>query len=359
MNTKTADSSLYDTIIKLLILFAIIAWCLMIMSPFFNIILWTLVLAMAMYPLHKSLSEKLGGKTKLASFLIVFVFMAIVIIPSLFLIGSLTKEVRELKANYANGTLTIPPPDEKVREWPVIGDQLYNTWQAASVNLKDTIVQYKDQLTGVMSKLAKGIMGSLSAVVQILAAFLLAGILLVFKKAPESVGTLFRKLGGEKGDVYREIILKTVSNVVKGILGVALILALLHGVLFALAGIPFAGLLAVLVFVLGVLQIPLLLITVPIIIYMFAMKEPVPATIWTIVLLLAGLSDNFLKPILLGKGAPVPMVVIYIGVIGGFILSGFIGLFTGAIVLSIGYKLFEGWVKSDETNAVESRAEFD
>lgn len=347
MKNQTTNNSVYDVTVRLLILMLIIVWCLMIMSPFFNIILWTLVLAMALYPLHKSLSEKLGGKTKLASFLIVFVFMAMIIIPSLFLIGSLSKEVKELKVNYANGTLTIPPPDEKVREWPVIGDQLYNTWQAASVNLKETIIKHKDQLAGAMSKIAKGILGSLSAVVQILAAFLLAGILLVFKKAPDSIRKLFKKIGGDRGDEYREIILKTVSNVVKGILGVAIILALLHGVLFALAGIPFAGLLAVLVFVLGVLQIPLLLITVPIIIYMFAMKEPVPATIWTVVLLLAGLSDNFLKPILLGKGAPVPMVVIYIGVIGGFILSGFIGLFTGAIVLSIGYKLFEGWVNSE------------
>lgn len=347
MENKTSSNSVYDLTVRLLILFLIIAWCLMIMAPFFIIILWTLVLAMALYPLHKSLSEKLGGKTKLASFLIVFVFMAIIIIPSLFLIGSLSKEVKELKVNYANGTLTIPPPDEKVREWPVIGDQLFNTWQAASVNLKETIIKHKDQLAGAMSKIAKGILGSLSAVVQILAAFLLAGILLVFKKAPDSIRKLFKKIGGDRGDEYREIILKTVSNVVKGILGVALILALLHGVLFALAGIPFAGLLAVLVFILGVLQIPLLLVTVPIIIYMFAMKEPMPATIWTVVLLVAGLSDNFLKPILLGKGAPVPMVVIYIGVIGGFILSGFIGLFTGAIVLSIGYKLFEGWVNSE------------
>jgi predicted PurR-regulated permease PerM len=76
-------------------------------------------------------------------------------------------------------------------------------------------------------------------------------------------------------------------------------------------------------------------------------KEPVPAIVWTVLLLLAGLSDNFLKPILLGKGAPVPMPVIFIGVIGGFIFSGFIGLFTGAIVMSIGYKLFVGWLNTN------------
>jgi predicted PurR-regulated permease PerM len=86
------------------------------------------------------------------------------------------------------------------------------------------------------------------------------------------------------------------------------------------------------------------------VIYIFAEMELLPAIIWTVLLLVAGLSDNVLKPFLLGKGAPVPMLVIFIGVIGGFILSGFIGLFTGAIVMSIGYKLFVGWINSN--NAV-------
>ncbi|MGB5243758.1 MAG: AI-2E family transporter, partial [Lutimonas sp.] len=85
----------------------------------------------------------------------------------------------------------------------------------------------------------------------------------------------------------------------------------------------------------------------PVIIYLFTVKETMPAVLWTVLLLIAGLSDNFLKPILLGKGAPVPMLVIFIGVVGGFLLSGFIGLFTGAIVLSIGYKLFLAWLNSE------------
>jgi predicted PurR-regulated permease PerM len=96
-----------------------------------------------------------------------------------------------------------------------------------------------------------------------------------------------------------------------------------------------------------VLQIPLIFITLPIIIYLFAEKELITAIIWSVLIFVAGLSDNVLKPILLGKGAPVPMLVIFIGVIGGFIFSGFIGLFTGAIVMSIGYKLFLGWINSD------------
>ena len=132
---------------------------------------------------------------------------------------------------------------------------------------------------------------------------------------------------------------------VKGVLGVAFILAVVHGILFFLADIPYAGIWTLLIFILAIIQIPSLLVSLPIIIYLFAVKEPLPAIVWTVLLLVAGMADNVLKPLLLGKGAPVPMLVIFIGVIGGFILSGFLGLFTGAIIMSLGYKLYIGWVE--------------
>jgi len=118
--------------------------------------------------------------------------------------------------------------------------------------------------------------------------------------------------------ISRHQAMKTIANVVKGVLGVALILAIFHGILLMLAGIPYAGIWTLLIFVLAVLQLPVVFVTLPIVIYMFAVKETVPAIVWSVLLLVAGLSDNVLKPILLGKGAVVPMLVIFIGVVGGF-----------------------------------------
>lgn len=351
MKKENSMPNIYDTTIRLFILLLIIAWCLMIMYPFVSIILWSLILAMAIHPFHKKLSEKIGGRRKLASFIIVFSILAVIFVPTGFLIASLIDEIKEVKLSYDNGTLSIPPPTEKVKEWPLIGEKLYETWQNAYVDLEKTIIKYQDILTEYGSKLAKGILSAASGTIQIMIALFIAGILLVFGEAGESVRKFFRKLAGSKGDEYADVTLKTVNNVVKGILGVALILALLHGILFMFAGVPYAGLWTLLVFVLGILQIPLFFITLPIIIYMFATKELAPAIVWTILLMVAGTSDNILKPILLGKDAPVPMIVIFIGVIGGFIFSGFIGLFTGAIVMSIGYKLFVGWINSE--NEVE------
>jgi predicted PurR-regulated permease PerM len=346
MKNQDSTNSVFDITIRLLILFLIIIWCLMIMYPFVNIILWSLILGMAMFPLHNSLAKKIGGSPKLASFIIIFSILVIIFFPTWLLIDSLFDQVKELKHSYKNGSLTIPPPTEKVKEWPLIGEKLYETWQNASVNLEQTIVKYKDQLTGVGTKLAKGIFSAAGGVIQIMAALIIAGILLALGGTGQSLRKFFRKVAGNRGDEFADVTMKTVGNVVKGVLGVALILALLHGIVFLMAGVPYAGIWTLIVFVLGVIQIPLFFVTLPIIVFIFATKALVPAILWTLLLLLVGLSDNILKPILLGKGAPVPMLVIFIGVIGGFIFSGFIGLFTGAIVMSIGYKLFVGWINS-------------
>ncbi|MDI1324000.1 MAG: AI-2E family transporter [Algoriphagus sp.] len=353
MDNKISNPSIYDTIIRLLILLLIIVWCLMIMLPFVHIMMWSLILGLAIFPLHKALTQKLGGKPKLASFLIIFSILLIVILPTVFMILSLIDEIKELKTSYSDGTLTIPPPTEKVKEWPLIGESLYSLWESASVNLKQVIIQYKDQIINVGRKIASGILGALGGIVQIIASLIIAGILLVVGGVGDSIRKFFRKLAGERGNEFAEITLKTIGNVVKGVIGVALILGILHGILFTLAGIPYAGIWTLMVFVLAILQIPAVIVTLPIIIYMFAVKEPMPATVWTVLLVVAGLSDNFLKPILLGKGAPVPMLIIFIGVVGGFIFSGFIGLFTGAIVMSIGYKLFVGWLNTNNEDQKE------
>lgn len=346
MKSESKSTSVFDITIRLLILLLIVVACLMIMYPFISIILWSLILGMALFPLHKKVTSWIGGRNKLASIIIILVILAIIFIPTWLLIDSLFDQVKELKATYESGKLTIPAPTEKVKEWPVIGEKLYETWQSASVNLETTIVKYKDQLAGFGSKLVKGVMGAAGGVVQIMVALIIAGILLTVGGIGESIRKFFRKVAGDRGDEFADLTLATVGNVVKGIIGVALILGLLHGILFMIAGIPYAGIWSLLVFVLGILQLPVIFVTLPIIIYIFAIKSTGIAIMWTLLLLVAGLSDNVLKPILLGKGAPVPMLVIFIGVIGGFIFSGFIGLFTGAIILSIGYKLFVTWINT-------------
>lgn len=354
MKIQPQDSTIYDVIIRLLFLLFILAWCGFIIYPFLNIILWSIILAMALFPLHKMLSNRLGAKPKLASVLIILFLAIIFILPTAFLTLGLIDEIKELKASFNAGTLTIPAPDDSVKDWPIIGESLFAKWQDASQNLTQTVRTYQDQFVGVGKKVVRGIMSATGDMIQIIVAFIIAGIILGMDGVGESIRKFFRKIAGERGDEFADISLLTVGSVVKGVIGVALIQALLHGVLFLFAGIPFAGLLTILIFVLSLIQLPVILVTLPVIIYLFAEQSATMATIWTVLFIVAGLSDNILKPILLGKGAPVPMLVIFIGVIGGFIFSGFIGLFTGAIIMSIGYKLLVSWINSGMNAEVEN-----
>jgi len=338
-----------DIFIRLGFLALLIAWCFQLIYPFSGVILWGIILALALAPLYNTINRKLGDKPKLSTSIIILLGLLIVIIPSWLFLESTIDGVKEFNTRLENGSLTIPPPSESVADWPLIGEKTFETWNQASANLEAFISKYQAQVKQIATKLIEGFLGIGGSILQFLLAIIIAGILLATKGTEDVSRKFFGKLVGSRGEEFIEITAKTVGNVTKGVLGVAIIQALLVGIGFILAGVPYAGIWALIVMILAILQLPPLLVILPVIIYLFSANSTLSASLWTIYLLLAGASDNILKPILLGKGAPVPMLVIFLGVIGGFILSGFIGLFTGAIVLSLGYKLFVAWLNGDET----------
>jgi predicted PurR-regulated permease PerM len=346
MTSQNTNHSVYDTTIRLFFLFIIIVWCLMILYPFVSIMLWGLIFSLAFVPLHSALAMRLGGKPRLASFIIVLVSLAIIIVPSWFLLDAIGEELKEFKSSFHSGSPTIPPPSEHVKSWPIVGDPLYGIWQSVSVNIEQTIANYKEPLVDIGRRLADGVASAAGGVFQIMVSLIIAGLLLLSDGAGQSIRKFFRKLVGDRGDEFADITKKTIGNVVRGVLGVALIQTTLVGIGFLLAGVPYAGLWTLVVFVFAVLQLPVIFAVIPVAVYLFSEKEMLPAILWSVYLLLCGISDNIFKPILLGKGSPVPMLVIFVGVVGGFIFSGFIGLFTGAVVMSLGYKLFVGWINS-------------
>lgn len=336
--------------IRLGILLLLLAWCFNILAPFAGVLLWSIILAMAISPVYVSLNKRLGGRSKLTATILVLIGLTIALFPGWLFLDSVITGAKELSMRLDSGTLTIPPPTKNVAEWPIIGDNIYGLWNEASTNLEMALNKYDDQLSGIARHILNGLLGVGGAIVQFVLATIIAGVLLATKGTGKLAHNLFTKLAGNRGDEFVNIASKTVGNVTKGVLGVAIIQAILLGIGFLLAGIPYAGIWTIIVMVLAILQLPATLVVIPIIIYLFSTTGTLPATLWSIYLLLAAVSDNILKPILLGKGAEVPMVVIFLGVVGGFIFSGFIGLFTGAIVLSLGYKLFVSWIEDTSEN---------
>ena len=206
-------------------------------------------------------------------------------------------------------------------------------------------MRFQPQLKAMSLWLMKSATGTALGLVQFALSIIIAGILMAnAREGGNMARDLFVRLAGERGADFADISKKTVRNVVKGILGVAIIQALLAGTGFLVAGVPAAGLWAFVCLFLAIIQIGIFPVVIPVIIYMFSSADTFTAGLLTGWLILVSLLDNFLKPILLGRGAPVPMLVIFLGAIGGFLSMGFVGLFVGSVILSIGFKLFRVWL---------------
>jgi predicted PurR-regulated permease PerM len=160
-------------------------------------------------------------------------------------------------------------------------------------------------------------------------------------------------MGKKGGKDFGDLAGATSRSVAQGVLGVALIQSILAGIGLLLMGVPYAGIWAMLVLLLAIVQLPPILILGPIIVYVFSVAETVPAVIFMIWSMIVSSSDAFLKPLFLGRGMDIPMLVILLGAIGGMILSGIIGLFVGAVVLAVGYTLFVAWLDQDPQGSEE------
>ena len=343
---KTYIGPAIDIAIRIFVVAILIALCFTILRPFISPVLWGIILAIALYPACKRLSSLLGGRIRLASAMITAVMLLGIILPSIQMVGSLVSGTKYINERIQSGEIKIPPPPDNIDEWPLVGKILKKEWIEASENLRETLTRFQPQLRAMGLWLLKSGMGTALGLLQFSLSIIIAGIFMANAGGSGKMAKeLFIRLAGERGANFADIANKTVHNVVKGILGVAIIQALLAGTGFFIAGVPAAGLWAFLCLFLAIIQIGIFPVVIPVIIYMFSTADTFTAGLLTGWLILVSVLDNFLKPILMGRGAPVPLLVIFLGAIGGFIAMGFIGLFVGAVILSIGFKLFRVWLE--------------
>jgi predicted PurR-regulated permease PerM len=320
-------------------------WCFKIGEPFIETIVWGIIMAVAIHPGYVRLKSALGGRGRLAATLITLFTLIVLLVPTYMLSDSLINAVQGYSANINEGTLKVPPPPESVRSWPVIGEPLHTFWNLASDNLAAALSKITPQLKKVGIPLLSTAAGAGVGILKFLVSIIIAGVLLANAVGGgRAARTIAGRLTGAQGISAVELAVATVRSVTLGILGVALIQAILAGIGFLVVGVPGAGLWALLVLIFAVVQLPTILILGPIVVYVFATASTATAVVFTIWSLLVGMSDAFLKPLLMGRGVDVPMLVIFIGAIGGFLTSGIIGLFVGAIILALGYKLFFLWL---------------
>ncbi len=335
--------------LQLLALGLLLMACYFILYPFITLMVWASVLAITLYPLQKRIANRLRGRNGWAATIITVLMLAILIAPAVWLLLSTVKEVKELAELYRAGQFNIPPPPDNVKEWPLIGNKIFDLWSSANSNLTALVIEHTDQVKIVSLKFLDLLASTGKGILLFTLAVVASGVLLTYAKpSGEFAKTLFVKLLGKMGAEMTGLAEVTVRNVAKGILGVAFIQSMLAGIGFVLAGIPLAGLWIVICLVLAIVQLGILPVSIGVIIYIWGHGSTTTAVLLTIWMLIVGVIDNILKPIMLGKGAPVPMLVVFLGAIGGFMSTGFIGLFTGAIILSVGYKLLQTWLNTSK-----------
>jgi len=357
LETPASDTAYINRALEACILIGLavllVAACLGILRPFIPLMAWGIIIAVAAYPAFQKLQSAVGGRGGLAATIFSFVLLAILIIPVFLLAESLVGGAQTLVAHIKDGTLTIPPPPESVATWPIIGPRLNKLWYTASTNLTAVFQRFAPQITSAIPALLSASAGLALTVLQFVLSIVVAGALLAnARAASEAARALANRLFGEKGPEFHELISSTIRSVTTGILGVAIIQTFFASVGFFVFGLPGAGVWAVVFLIAAVLQVGVIVL-VPAVLYAFAIASTTKAVIFLIWCLFVGLMDNFLKPILLGRGVAVPIAVVFLGAIGGFAAIGIIGLFIGAIVLSVGYKLFLAWLEPP-TTATES-----
>jgi predicted PurR-regulated permease PerM len=362
---NTPGDSAEDTIVlnraleiavRLGLLAVLVAWCFQIVRPFLDLVAWGMIVAVATYPPYRRLEAALGERRGLAATLFTLLMLALLIGPTLLLAGTLVEGAQKLASALSAGTLSVPPPPEKVGSWPLVGAPLERLWSLASVNVQAALREFEPQIKSLGLRVLSAAADTGIGILQFVAAIVVAGVLQAHASGGgQAARAIASRLGGQRGTQFTDLAQATVRGVARGILGVALIQSLLAGLGFLAVGLPAAGFLALLCLLLAVVQIGPILILIPTVIYVFSTSNSVTAVMFLVWSVFVALIDNVLKPLLLGRGAKVPMLVIFVGAIGGLLGSGVIGLFVGSVVLALGYSLLVAWLERGREEVADAR----
>ncbi len=342
---RASNEELVVLVIRIVCLGLLGYWSLILISPFLTIIVWSIIITVALYPIFDWLSAKLYGQRALAAVAITVLTFFVMLGPVTWLALSLAETVRMLLTRFGDGTLTIPPASEAVKAWPLVGDRIFEIWQLASTNLQALLIEAAPYLKPV-GTLLLNTAGSVGInLLQFIVALIISGFL--FVPGPSLIHSIENVLGrvaAGRGKEFVDLAGATIRNISRGIIGIAILQALLAGIGLLFAGVPAAGLFSFLVLLFGIIQIGPSVIIIPLIIWSWFAMDATMAVLFTLYMVPVNLLDNILRP-LVAKGLTTPMPVILIGVLGGTLVHGIIGLFVGPIVLSIAWQLLAVWAR--------------
>lgn len=349
------DEDVVQIAIRLGLLALLIYWSFILLQPFIPILAWSVVLAVALYPVFNWLSAHLGHRPRLAAVLLTIIVLAVFLGPATWLGLGLVDGLVSISDQLTSGDLPIPAPPDSVRDWPLIGATLHDFWQTASNNLQAALRQlapYLKPLAGPILAIAGSAGGG---TIKFLVGAVAAGFL--FPSGPQLVASIRNMLAHilfQRSADFVALAGATIRTVAQGVIGIAVIQALFAGIVLKVVGVPHANVLAFAVLVLAIIQIGSAPVLVPVMIWVWSARDVGAAVLITIILALVGISDNALKPLLMGRGLSTPVLVIFVGVLGGTLAHGMLGLFVGPIVLAVAWELLMAWGREERAVAIVS-----
>ncbi len=330
-------------VLAIALLSAASAW---VLWPFAVAIVWATTIVVATWPVLLFVQAWLGGRRGLAVAVMVLALLTFVVVPVWLAVLTIADNVERLvglaRALRSEG---LPPPPEWVKSVPLVGQRLTETWSSLAGDAASFAARVAPQLGDAARWLAARA-GSLgAAVVQVLLTVAISGVLYARgETAARGVERFLRRLAGAAGRDVAHLAAKAVRAVALGVVVTAVIQTVLSAIGLIVARVPQAGALTALAFLLCIAQLGPLLVLGPATIWLYSSGSPARGTVLLLFTIVAATLDNFLRPLLIKRGANLPLLLIFAGVIGGLIGFGIVGLFIGPVVLAVSWKLVESWV---------------
>jgi predicted PurR-regulated permease PerM len=355
-NNESIDRDRFTTTsieiaIRLSVLAILLYLAFTFISPFLTIVIWSAVLSVTLYPTFNFVASRLGDRRRLAAIVTTCFSLLLVVGPATWLALGLFEGIRSLYERFDISLISLPAPPATIKDWPLIGDHIFQLWTLASTNIQAALGHLAPYLKPLGSGLLRIAADAGTGVLQFLIAIIVAGFL--YTPAPSIVHGIkmfSKKLAGSQADEFVNLAGVTIRAVSRGVIGISALQALLASLGFMAVGVPGTPLITSAVLIFGILQIGPSIVVIPVIIWTWLHVDTMAALFFTIYIVPVNLLDNILKPLVMARGLSTPMLVILIGLIGGTLGYGITGLFLGPIVLAVIWELFAAWIKEGDPN---------
>lgn len=351
MSTDSGPIDVTRMTLAVLLIAVLIASCLWIMKPFLSALIWATMIVVATWPQLLSIQKRLGGRRWLAALFMTLLLLVILIVPLTLAIYTLVEKAQELfAANQSLADFIIPPPPEWLRDIPLVGEKTAAKWQEllqqSHGDLAEKLAPYSKMIVSWFLVQA-GSIGKL--ILHCVLTVVVVAILYVHgDDAAAGVVRFARRIAGNSGENATLLAAKAVRGVAVGIVGTALAQSVLSGFSLVIAGIPAPLILTAVVFFFCAAQLGPVPVLLPATVWLFVNDRSgwgIFLLVWTVMVTTI---DNFLRPYLIRRGADLPLLLVFAGVLGGLISFGILGLFIGPVMLAVTYTLLKEWVVSGE-----------